>query len=279
MSRLRQFITAAALAALGLALTGCGGTTEQPDELVVLCGTSFRPATEALQKQYEEATGNKLVLSFGGSEDLLPQVKAKSTGDVFVTHDPYLEYTEKAGALHRAIQVGQMGPALVVQKGNPKQIRSIEDLAKPGLKVMLTNPEYSTCGEMVYALLEKKGIKDEVLANVEDRLFRSHADVANKMKLGLADAAIIWNATAYTFRDDLELVPVPYEYDTDIRVHVIGLSYSEKKDLLDEFLKFVDEHGKKLYAEHGYVKEFDEDDSATKTERGEEGEKEEGSPE
>ena len=46
-------------------------------ELVVLCGTSFGPPLEKLAALFEEQAGTKVVISFGGSEDLLPQVKMK----------------------------------------------------------------------------------------------------------------------------------------------------------------------------------------------------------
>ena len=224
------------------------------EELMILCGSSFSPPMEKLCQMFEKETGKKAVLSFGGSEDLLPQVKLKSNGDLFVTHDPYMDYTKQADALLRWVQVGNLAPVLVVRKGNPKGLKKIEDLTKEGLEVLLPNPEFSTCGEMVFALLEKKGIKDAVLKNVGNRMFRSHADIGNKMQLSAGDAAIMWNGVAHNFVDKIDIVPVPYEYEKEIRVGVIGLSYSEKKDRVEEFLKFVDEHGTAVFKEFGYVK-------------------------
>jgi molybdate transport system substrate-binding protein len=244
--------------ALALALTGCGGAAQPSDEIVVLCGTSFVPPVEKLAKQYEEATGRKITLSMGGSEDLLPQVKTHAAGDLFVTHDPYMDETEKAGAMLRWVQVGHLAPALVVAKGNPKKIERLEDLARPGLNVILPNPEFATCGKLVVSLLEKKGVKDAVMANVGNRLFRSHSQIGNNMKLGHGDAAIMWNGVAHNYLDALEIVPTPYEYDTETRVGVIGLSYSKNKDQVEQFLKYVEEHGRAVFTEFGYVKEIKE---------------------
>ncbi len=241
--------------ALALAVTGCGAGSQPGDEIVVLCGTSFGPPVEKLARQYEDATGRKVTLSMGGSEELLPQVKTHAAGDLFVTHDPFMDETEKAGAMLRWVQVGDLAPALVVAKGNPKKIERLEDLARPGLKVILPNAEFSTCGQMVVKLLEKKGIKDAVMANVGNRLFRGHSEIGNNMKLGHGDAAIIWNGVAHNFRDSIEIVPTPYEYDAETRVGVIGLSYTKNKDGVEQFLKYVDEHGKQVFTEFGYVKE------------------------
>ena len=82
-------------------------------------------------------------------------------------------YAERKKNLDRAIDLYTKGLSLdpkniearnnlarfYFQKGNPKGLKSVEDLTQADLKVALTDPQYSTAGEMVFALLEKKGIK------------------------------------------------------------------------------------------------------------------------
>ncbi|GAB6164104.1 molybdate ABC transporter substrate-binding protein [Thermostilla marina] len=238
------------------------GESAAKTELLILCGTSFRPPTEKLVEMFEkEHPDIDVLLSFGGSEDHLPHVQAKAQGDLYVTHDPYMQYTEEAGAMLRWVQVGYLCPVLVVQKGNPKNIQSIEDLTKEGIQVALPNPDYSTCGEMVFALLEKKGIKDAVLKNVGNAMFRSHADIGKQLKLGHADAGIMWNGVANEYLDAIDIVPTPYEYDEQIRVGVIGLSYTKHPDEVEAFLKFAEEHGQEVFKESGYLKYEPEADS------------------
>lgn len=235
---------------------GCEVRKEAGDgrEILVLCGGSFRPPMEKLAKAFEEETGVKVSLSFGQSEDLLPQVKIGKMGDVFVTHDPYLDYTKEADALLDEVQVGFVAPVLVVRKGNPAGVKSIEDLAKPEVKVALPNPEFSTCGEMLFALLEKKGIKDAVVKNAGNAIFRSHSETGNALKLGTRDAGVMWNGTAHNFLDAIEIIQRPYEYDKVIRVWVMGLSYTKKKKLVEQFLDFCRAEGKAIFEKFGYVK-------------------------
>lgn len=236
------------------ATAASGGTPERSMEIMILCDTSFGPPVEKLAAMYEEKTGIKAAISCGRSEDLLRQVELGSRGDMFVTHDPYIEYAENANAMLRWIHVGYMAPVLVVQKGNPKNLKAVEDLAKPGLQVLLPNPEYSTCGEMVFALLKEKEIKDAVLKNVGNAMSRSHLDIGNEMELGTGDAAIMWNSVAHRFLDDVEIVPTPYEYEKEIRVGVIGLAYTNKRALVELFLELVGERGQAVFREYGYVK-------------------------
>jgi len=227
---------------------------QKTTELMILCGSSFVPPTEQLCSEFKAQTGIETVYTVGGSEDLLPHVKAKIKGDIFITHDPFLDYTSEADALEDDVQVGFVAPVLVVQKGNPQGIKSIEDLTREGLKVALTDPQYSTAGEMVFALLEKKGIKDAVLKNVENRLTKGHSNIGNLLKTQAVDAGIMWNGVAHTFADSLEIVKTPYEYEQEIRVHIMGLSYTKQPEALEQFMEFTRKRGPEIFAEHGYVK-------------------------
>ena len=238
-------------------LSGCGekkASTGDSEELVILVGNSFIPPTERLIAEFEKQTGIKAIFSTGGSEDLLPHVKAKQMGDVFISHDPYLDYTRKAESYSEHVYVGFVAPVIAVQKGNPKSIQRIEDLAKPGLKIALSNPQYSTCGELVFKLLETKDIKDAVMQNVGNRLTKGHSNLGNLLKTKSVDAVIIWNGVAHTFKDYLDIVKTPYEYDQEINVSVIGLNYSKHPESVKQFIEFTRKRGPELFAEYGYIK-------------------------
>jgi len=245
---------AALLLAALCSLSGAGCGNDAAGELIVLCGSSFIKPTDDLIAAFSAETGVKVVPTAAGSEDFLPLVKAGRKGDILVTHDPYLDYVEEAGALAGHATVGWLAPVLAVQTGNPRGLEGIDDLARPGLRVALSNPEYSTCGEMVFAMLEKKELLDPVLRNVENRLTKGHSTLGTYLKTGVVDAVIMWNGVAQGFGADLDVVPTPYEYDTEIRVHVIGLGYSERPDLVKKFVDFAARRGGAIFAGHSYVK-------------------------
>lgn len=243
--------------AVGAVLFGCVGCekrTEAADELVVLCGSSFVGPTEQLCAEFTAKTGIAIVSTVAGSEDFLPQVQAGSQGDVLVTHDPFLDHVKDAGKYFDQVSVGFVAPVLAVQKGNPKGLSKIEDLTQEGLKVGLTDPQYSTAGEMVFGLLEKKGIKEAVLKNVGNRLTKGHSALGTYLKTESVDAVVMWNGVAHTFRDSLDVVKTPYEYDEEIAVHMIGLNYSKHTESLKKFMEFLRDRGPVVFSEFGYVK-------------------------
>jgi molybdate transport system substrate-binding protein len=256
MRKTEKYLSFIVVVLLILLIAGCGKDEPQGEDekLVVLCGSSFPNPMDELCSQFTEQTGIKFARSLAGSENHLPLIKTAHKGDIFVTHDPFLDYVRDANCLLDYAHVGYVSPVLAVQKGNPKGISSIQDLTRPGLKVALSNPEYSTCGEMVFALLEKKGIKEAVMKNVENRLTKGHSDLGTFLKTKTVDAVIMWNGVAYIFRDSVEVVPTPYEYDEEIRVHIMGLNYSSKPESLRKFLEFAKSRGKAVFARHGYVK-------------------------
>jgi molybdate transport system substrate-binding protein len=251
-----RFLTFALLVSCFLiaACTNKKQSASEKEELVVLCGSSFVPPADELIKDFKAEVPADVVTSSAGSEDFLPLVKAGRKGDILITHDPYLDYVKQANAYLDSAQVGYVAPVLAVAKGNPMGVKSIEDLTKNGLRVALTDPQYSTCGEMVFALLEKKGIKDAVLRNVGNRLTKGHSELGTLMQTDAVDAVIMWNGVAHNYLDHLEIVPTPYEYSTVIRVHVIGLSYSKHPDLVTQFVSFAKKHGESVFASYGYIK-------------------------
>ena len=253
---MKQYSTSLCLlAALAVVILGCARPADEPESvLVVLCGSSFLPPGEELCSQFTSETGVSVSTTAAGSEDFLPLVKSGQQGDILITHDPYLDYVRDAGALGDYAEVGFVAPVLAVQKGNPKQLKTIEDLAKPGIRVALSDPQYSTCGEMVFRLLEKKGIKEAVMRNVGNRLTKGHGNLATMLVTDAVDAVVMWNGVASTRKDKLEIVRTPYEYDSEVRVYVIGLRYSRHPALVAQLLDFTRARGAKLFESHGYTK-------------------------
>ena len=107
---------------------------------------------------------------------------------------------------------------------------------------------------MVQEYLKRKGLYDAVMKNVENRLTKGHSELGTLLKTQTVDAVIMWNGVANTFGESVDIVPTPYDYDHEIRVHVIGLSYSKHPQAVQEFIDFARSSGPGIFARHGYVK-------------------------
>jgi ABC-type molybdate transport system substrate-binding protein len=85
-------------------------------------------------------------------------------------------------------------------------------------------------------------------------LTKGHNDLGTFLKTQVVDAVIMWNGVAHTFKDSVDVVKTPYEYDQETRVHIIGLSYSKHADAVKKFIEFAHLRGPEVFADYGYVK-------------------------
>lgn len=107
---------------------------------------------------------------------------------------------------------------LVVAPGNPKRIRGIEDLARPG--VFIVNREQGAGSRLLLnEALTGAGLMPAQIAGY-DREARSHLSVAEAVGMGLADAGVAVRAAAIAL--GLDFVPLGQErYDLVIPDHFL----------------------------------------------------------
>jgi molybdate transport system substrate-binding protein len=215
--------------------TGCGPTPAPPkSKLRVLCGSSMAAPAQELAKQFAAARQAQIEFDLGGSETLLPKILTGVRADLFVCHDPFEEKLKAAGRWTNTVVVGYLEPVLALRPGNPKGIRGLDDLAKPGLKIGIGDPRYSTCGEIFVNALRERRLYDGVMTNVILQA-RSHAEVANGLVVGPLDAVVVWNFVVGLYAGKLEVVPTGVAYPAT-RVTVLGLTSSDNPALRDAFL-------------------------------------------
>jgi putative molybdopterin biosynthesis protein len=117
---------------------------------------------------------------------------------------------ELAGMPVLVVALSQWQQGLLVAAGNPKRIRSVADLARVNVSIVNREPGSGSRALLDYHL-EAADIPLESVTGYE-RLRRSHAEVAEAVRHGLADAGpgILATARAY----DLDFVPLQEErYD------------------------------------------------------------------
>ncbi len=233
---------------------GCSRETQRPAkpaELRVLCGSSMATPAQMLCRRFKEKRGVEVLVDLGGSETLLPRVLGGASADLFICHDPFEQKIKEAGRWAGSAQVGVLQPVLLVRPGNPLKLKSLSDLTNQNLKIGIGDPRYSTCGALFVELLEKQGLRVEVMKKVALQA-RTHAEVANGLILGPLDAVVVWNYVALMYPGKVEVVPTADRYP-EVNITVVGLTQSQNSSLRDAFLKACStESTRALFAEHGY---------------------------
>ncbi|HUS16834.1 MAG TPA: molybdate ABC transporter substrate-binding protein, partial [Chloroflexia bacterium] len=141
--------------------------------------------------------------NFAGSQALLAQLKQGASADLFITADaPTMDAARTAGLVLSPQVLARNSLVVVLPSSNPGGVRTLADLARPGLKIVLAAPAVPV-GSYTLQVLDKlaadaaygPGFKAGVLANVvsqEENVRR----VLTKVQLGEADAGIVYRTDA-----------------------------------------------------------------------------------
>jgi molybdate transport system substrate-binding protein len=221
--------------------------------LYVYCGAGLRPAMDAVQQAFEDANPDlRLEIGYAGSGCLLSQLTFAKRGDLYLPgEDFYVQQAKDRGFITDSKLVGQLVPTIMVQKGNPKGIKSLEDLAKPGLKVGIGEPDAVAVGRCALAMLKQAGLEQKVEPNVKVRV-ANVIELGNDIKLQSLDAAIVWTITAAQFPKDADTVEIPANLRKPSTVPVGLLSFSKAPDKARKVVDFMaSEQGQEILKEHG----------------------------
>jgi len=129
---------------------GCANGEQKT--ITVFCGSASKPATEEAAQAFEEKTGIKVYLNFSGSGTMIAQMKISKSGDLYIPGSPdYMMMAERDGIVdpNSVKIISYLIPAILVQHGNPKNIQSLSDLAKPGIEVAIGTESCSKTASLV----------------------------------------------------------------------------------------------------------------------------------
>jgi molybdate transport system substrate-binding protein len=229
------------------------------EELLVFAGAASKPATEEVAKIYEKKTGTKININFGGSGFVLSQMELAKQGDIyFPGSSDFMEIAKQKNLVFPETErnVVYVVPALNVQKGNPKGIKTLADLTKPGLRVAIANPEGVCLGLYAVEIIErnlpndaKKNLKKNIVNYTE-----SCEKTATAISLKAVDAVIGWGVFQYWDQERIETIPLNKK--EIIRVGYIPIAISKftaKRVSAQAFIDFIlSDEGKTIFRKYHY---------------------------
>lgn len=182
--------------------------TPTPQPLLVFCAAGIKPPVEAAAHDFTVELGVPVQIQYGGSGTLLSNLRVAGAGDLFIAADTtYIESARSLGLIAETLPLARQAPVIAVAKGNPKHIRTLEDLLQPGIRIAMANPDAASIGRTVRSLLQKAGSWDAFAPRVT--VYKPTVnDVATDVRIGSVDAGIVWDATALQF-PSLDSVAVP----------------------------------------------------------------------
>lgn len=228
----------------------------EPEGLFLYCGAGIRPAMEDLRTEFTQATGVPVRVTYAGSGCLLSMLTFARSGDLYMPGERfYVDQAKADGHLQDDVTVAYFVAVVMVQKGNPKAIRSLADLARSDLRVGIGHPDTVACGLVAKRVLEKEGVWDAVKANIDARgaCTATAMELTNALMLNALDAAINWDAMAFPVCDRVDILTIPRERNVEVPIPLGVLTWSHRQRDAARFVEFAESAaGGKSFAKHGY---------------------------
>jgi molybdate transport system substrate-binding protein len=249
---------------LSLLLTACGASaapatvpaSEAPNlaptavpqtaALTVFAAASLTDAFSEIGTAFEAANpGVKVTFNFGSSQTLRTQIEEGAPVDVFASAN-----TKEMDALGTANFIAQDIPqffltnklVVILPTDNRAGITTLEDLAKPGIKLVLAAEEVPV-GKYSREAFDKMNasfspdFKDKILANVVSNE-ENVKQVVAKVQLGEADAGIVYTSDAVA-APELKTIEIATDVNVVAKYPIAPLIESANSELAAQFVEYV----------------------------------------
>jgi molybdate transport system substrate-binding protein len=252
-----------------LAFSGCGNkqttSSETANKDVVLninAGTGLKSVLDPLSAEFTKRTEVKVEIAYLCSAMVISNMQLTKTGDILIPGDRIsmdLAVEKKVIDPVTIKDGGYMIPVIAVQKGNPKNIQSLDDMAKPGISVGIGQPESVSVGMVAEVMLKENGLYDAVKKNISLEAGSATKLIA-PVAMGNLDACINWISVANDFGSKVDYINIDTnKYKMKYTVAPIGITtYSKNKKWAEEFINFATSpEGKAMFNKYGYGPSLD----------------------
>jgi molybdate transport system substrate-binding protein len=264
-SRAKYVVMTACLALTVLALVGCGGgneygASESGGEINVFAASSLTNAFGEMKESFEEQNpGTEVRLNFAGSSTLLTQLQQGAPADVFASADEEkMDTAVEDGLVEDPQDFVTNELIVIVPEGNPAGIEQLEELGKPGLRLVLAE-ESVPIARYAQEVLEKANAQygpdfsQRALSNIASR----EADVkaaANRVSVGDADATFVYRSDITPdLEERVRVIEIPPELNVVATYPIARTTGSSNPELAQEWVNFdSSEEGGRILEEWGF---------------------------
>jgi molybdate transport system substrate-binding protein len=219
--------------------------------LTVYCAAGIKKPVAAAAAAFEREQGVRVQLQYGGTGTLLSQIRVAKQGDLFVAADEgAVADARRFKTVREVIPLAVQYPVVAVQEGNPKGIKSFEDLMRGDVKVAVANPEAASIGK---ATVAASGDRWDALKGRLAVMKPTVTELAADLTIGAVDAAVVWNSTVPQF-SGIEAVRLPELDQRQDKVTVSVLSVAPNAPLALRFGRYLaaPEKGGAVFREMGF---------------------------
>jgi molybdate transport system substrate-binding protein len=235
-------------AAAGSASAAAGKVT---GTVVVFAATSLTEAFDKIGAQFEAANpGVQVKFNYNGSSSLATSINQGAPADVFASAAPknMATVTDAGNATGTPQDFARNTGEILVEKGNPKNITSVSDLANSAIKVVVCAPQVP-CGQVATAIFKNAGVTVKPVSEEQNV-----GGVVTKVTLGEADAGIVYVTDVKANEGKATGVPIPANQNDITAYPIAQLKDAPNPTAAAAFISYVlGPNGEKVLASFGFL--------------------------
>lgn len=223
------------------------------DTIIVYTGAGISPPMDEIAKNFEKKNNCKVECSYKGSGCLLADITIGKRGDIYMPGELFfMKQAIDRGFIKKYKNTAYWSPVIITPRNNPKNIKNLNDLTKPGVRVALGDDKAAAIGRYSKNMLEKLGLYEKIKKN---QVYTSLTvnELAVAVKLGHADAAIVWAATAVLINKDCKIILIPEAFKLSTPIPAGILKFTKHPELSEKFLEYLSsDEVKGIFEKYGY---------------------------
>ena len=190
--------------------------------------------------------------SFAGSDQLALQIRQGAPADVFASASPkYTELAYRDGYVKKPVVFATNKLIVLVPESNPAGIKSVFDLRRPGLKLVIGDKTVPI-GTYTRQILDALGITNDVMTNVVSQE-TDVKGIVSKVALGEADAGFVYRTDARAVASRTRSIALPGWAQPPIRYEIAVVKASSHAAAARAYIKKVmSPRGRRLLAAAGF---------------------------
>jgi molybdate transport system substrate-binding protein len=219
----------------GTSTPGASSSDGLTGEITVFAAASLTGSFTALGTEFEASNpGTKVIFSFGPSSGLATQIMSGAPADVFASASAKnMDQVVAAKAAAAPVTFAKNTMEVAVPPDNPAEITSVQDLATPGVKVVLCAAEVP-CGVTARKVFANAKLTVTPVSNEVDV-----KATLSKVQLGEADAGVVYVTDVLAAGAKVKGIEIPAEVNASTDYPIATLAESKNQALAKAFVDFV----------------------------------------
>ncbi len=231
--------------------------------LTVFAAASLTAAFNQMAKDVQAANpGTKIALNFAGSPTLRTQLAQGARADVLASADQAnMQSAQQDGSIAGTPQIFAMNRLVVIVPAGGGPVGSLQDLAKPGVKIDLAQPDVPVGSYARQAFMNMgqdpsfgAGFAAKVLGNVVSQEPDVKA-VLSKVALGEADAGVVYTTdVTHDFHSRVKEIAIPDQFNVIGQYPIAVVKGAPNPAGAQQFINYVlSPAGQQVLKDNGFI--------------------------